>query len=386
MYPTLSHLFSDLFGIGFIPIPTFGFFVALSFIGAAYCFTVELRRKEKEGLIHPYQDKVLKGAPASVWEMLSAGFFGFLLGFKVLYIALNWSEFATDPRGVILSSKGNLLGGLLLAAYMAYKAYSDKSREKLAEPVWENQAVHPYELVSNMTMIAAFAGIVGARVFHILENTSEFAQDPMGMLFSTGGFTFYGGLIFGAAGVIWYARRHGIPTLHLIDACAPGLMLAYGVGRIGCQLSGDGDWGLPNTAAKPDWLSFLPDWAWSYTYPHNVIGEGIPIPGCEGPYCAALEVPVYPTPLYEAVMGLSLFLILWGLRKRLTTPGLLFAVYMIVNGLERFFIEKIRVNTVYEMGSLQVTQAEIISLLLILTGVAGIFWLRKRNVQQGHLH
>jgi phosphatidylglycerol---prolipoprotein diacylglyceryl transferase len=378
MYPTLSELFRELFGIGFLPIPTFGFFVALSFIGAAYFFSRELQRKEEEGLILPSERKVLRGAPASVTELLTSAIFGFIVGFKLLYIFFNWELFYNDPRGVILSDKGSWAGGVLIAAYSALKAYRDKRKARLPEPKTEMEKVHSYDLVSNMTIIAAISGILGARIFHALENWSEFMADPSGMLFSTGGFTFYGGLIFGAIAVVWYARSYNIPPLHLIDACAPALMLAYGIGRIGCHLSGDGDWGIVNLSPLP---AGLPEWLWSSSYAHNVIGEGVPIPGCSGPYCFVLPQPVYPTPLYEAIAGITLFLLLWGIRKRIRTAGVLFCLYLVLNGLERFFIEKIRVNTMYTFGSYSITQAEIISVLLIITGVAGIILLNKNKKQ-----
>src|SRR5436853_7679108 len=116
-----------------------------------------------------------------------------------------------------------------------------------------------------------------------------------------------GGLIVAGIAFIWYGRKNGIPALHLCDANATGLMLAYGVGRLGCHIAGDGDWGIANTAPKPSWMSFLPDWFWSYHYPHNVINEGVPIPGCVGSHCSILELPVWPTPLYECIICVAFF-------------------------------------------------------------------------------
>lgn len=164
---------------------------------------------------------------------------------------------------------------------------------------------------------------------------------------------------------------------HFADSAAPGLMLAYGTGRIGCHISGDGDWGIPNVDPMPSWMNFLPDWMWGYQYPHNVLSEGIPIPGCEGRHCMMLPEPVFPTPFYEAVLCIGLFFVLWSLRKQITVPGVLFSLYLILNGVERFFIEKIRVNTKYHIGSYEITQAEIISVVLIILGVAGVIVFRK---------
>ena len=205
-------------------------------------------------------------------------------------------------------------------------------------------------------------------------------RDPLDALVSFSGLTMYGGLIVGGIAVIWYARKNGIAPLHICDANAPGLMLAYGFGRIGCQVAGDGDWGIYNTAPKPGWMSFLPDWFWSFRYPHNVVNEGIPIPGCTGPHCFMVDPPVFPTPLYESIVCIALFFVLWSLRKRFITPGMMFSVYLLLNGVERFFVELIRVNTKYHLGGIDFTQAQLISLLLILTGLAGILFFRRKKV------
>jgi prolipoprotein diacylglyceryltransferase len=194
----------------------------------------------------------------------------------------------------------------------------------------------------------------------------------------------YGGLIVGAAGVIWYGVKNKVPPLHLCDAAAPGLMLAYGIGRIGCQLSGDGDWGIVNTVAQPAALGWLPDWAWSYNYPHNVINEGIPIPGCEGRHCFALEQGVFPTPLYESVACILLFFVLWYFRKRMSAPGLLFSFYLLLNGIERFLVEQIRVNAKYHLGGIDFTQAQLISAMLVLIGLGGLWYFGKIRQRTSH--
>ena len=163
-----------------------------------------------------------------------------------------------------------------------------------------------------------------------------------------------------------YAKKIKLPIVHLVDAFAPVLMLGYAIGRIGCQISGDGDWGIVNSNPKP--FRWMPDWLWSYQYPHNVIGEGAPIPGCDGPYCNQLIRSVYPTALYEVIMCFIVFFILWSLRKKIKIPGRLFGIYLIFNGIERFAIEHIRVNTHYESLPFKPTQAQIISILLFIAG------------------
>lgn len=377
MYPTISDLIYDLLGINIpLPIQSFGFMMAIAFLAAAYTLSLELKRKELGGLLSSHIVRVKIGEGATLSELLTTGLLWFLIGFKMTYAFTHYDEFVADTQGVILSGKGSFLGGLIAAAAFSYLRYREKEKKKLPEPQWKNIEVHPYELVGNLTIAAAIGGILGAKIFHNLENLDEFAADPVGSLLSFSGLTMYGGLIVGGAAVLWYGRKKGIPMLHLCDAAAPGLMLAYGVGRIGCQIAGDGDWGIVNDAKNP--FSFLPDWAWSYNYPHNVNNVGVPIPGCEGSHCMMLPEAVFPTPLYEAVTCIILFAGLWYLRKRIIIPGMLFFVYLILNGFERFWIEKIRVNTKYVIAGNEITQAEIISTLLMIAGIAGVLILRKR--------
>ena len=378
MYPTISHFIQDIFGI-YIPLPiqTFGFFVAVAFLLASWTLSLELKRKEEKGILQVFvQDKIV-GLKATPWQLLSAAIVGFLIGFKLIEAVFHYSHFVANPQEFILSSRGHFLGGVLGSIVSSYTKYRDFAKQALPEPKTIQEKTHPYEIVGNITMLAAAAGLLGAKIFHNLENMDAFLADPIGQLLSFSGLTFYGGLICGATVVIWYGKKHNIHYTHIADATAPGLMLAYGVGRMGCHFSGDGDWGINNLAPKPEWMSFLPDWMWAYDYPNNVINAGIPIEGCVGNFCNHLPFPVFPTAFYEVVMGLTLFAFLWSIRKRITIPGMLFGVYLIVNGLERFFIEKIRINTTYNIFGNEITQAEIISSLLIITGLGIVVYLKR---------
>jgi phosphatidylglycerol:prolipoprotein diacylglycerol transferase len=372
MFPTLSDLLQYLFGFYLpLPIQTFGFFLGLSFAGAYITTSRELKRKEAAGLLHAVTKKITLHERVSTFSFALNAAGGALIGYKVLHMVLNYAEFAADAPGFILSSDGNLLGALAGAVAGYYLKKQEDNKAALHKPEQKNIKVHPHEHMTNIVFIAGIAGILGAKIFHNLENLDEFAADPVGALLSFSGLTFYGGLIVAAFSVLYYTRKQGIDTLHMIDAAAPGLILAYAIGRMGCQLSGDGDWGIVNLNPKPDWMAALPDWMWAFDYPHNVISEGVKMAGCEGRHCFVLPQPVYPTPFYETLMGLVIFGILWGIRTRISAPGVLFSIYLLLNGIERFSIEQIRVNSTYSLFGHAITQAEIISFSFILLGIAG---------------
>lgn len=358
---------------------TFGLFMGLSFLIAAYTLVLEFKRKEKAGLLKPVALEYKKGYPATFSDLFFSGLIGFLIGFKLIEGILNYSDLVINPQEFLLSVRGSWPGGILFAAFLAWLKYRDKEKEKLVEPKIISENVWPHQLVGNITMYAAIAGLAGAKIFHNLENLHEFAEDPVDALISFSGLTYYGGLICAAVAVLWYAKKINVPPLVMCDVAAPGLMLSYGTGRLGCHLSGDGDWGIANNLPKPDFLNLLPDWMWAFNYPHNVVNDGVKIPGCVGMHCYELIPPVFPTPFYEAVICITLFFLLWNIRKKIAVPGILFCIYLMLNGIERFFIEQIRVNTLYHILGHAITQAEIISVLLIITGATGYYLIRNKK-------
>jgi phosphatidylglycerol---prolipoprotein diacylglyceryl transferase len=422
MYPNLYYVLHDWFGVekwkGLRFINMFGFMVALAFIAAAIVLSAELKRKSQQGLLHYGEQKITVGQPAGIAELIINFLLGFLLGYKII------GAFLSNPNSniqeFIFSTEGSWAAGILLGLFFAGMKWWEKNKQKLAKPEERTIRVWPHDRVGDIIILGAVFGFLGAKIFDNLENWDRFIKDPIGNLLSPSGLTFYGGLICAALAIWWYAKKHKIGFWHLNDAAAPALMLAYAVGRIGCQVSGDGDWGVLNSAYVSDrqgkvslatteqfqkellnnkeffipqfgslekvkhisfkGFSFLPDWMFAYSYPHNVNKEGIHIPGCNwDDYCNVLPLPVFPTPLYEIITCFILFLVIWFLRKRFKVAGTLFGFYLFINGIERFLIEKIRVNTKYESLPFQPTQAEIISFLLIITGIALMIYLPKRS-------
>lgn len=381
MYPTLSDMLRDLLGINIpLPFPTFGFFVALAFLAAAYFFTLELKRKEQLGWLKAIDIQIMIGKKASLWDLISNGIMGFLIGFKGLEAVLDYNTLVENPQVFLFSTKGSFFGGIIGAGIFAYLKYREKEKEKLAEPKLIKQKLRPYEMVGNMTMIAAIAGILGSKLFHNLENLDQFMSDPIDALISFSGLSIYGGLIVGGGAVLFYAVKNGLTWIHVADACAPGLMAAYGIGRIGCQLAGDGDWGMPNDSPKPEALSFLPDWMWAFDYPNNVLGIDLQ-KDFQNMGLESITGNAWPTPFYETVMAFIIFGILWSLRKKIPIPGIIFSLYLTLNGVERFFIEKIRINPDYHFLGIEATQAELIAVGMFIFGLIGMVYFSKNKTK-----
>ncbi|MDP2711701.1 MAG: prolipoprotein diacylglyceryl transferase [Solirubrobacteraceae bacterium] len=207
----------------------------------------------------------------------------------------------------------------------------------------------PQDWAYEMVFAALIGGLIGARLYWVLGNLDTVQEDVVGSLFGGSGLVWFGGGLGGAAGVLLWARRRGMFNLALLDMCAPALAAGYAVGRIGCQISGDGDYGI---------ATGLP---WGMAYPDGVV--------------PTTEV-VHPTPIYESV---SMLLVAWALwRSRdLLRPGVVFAFYLLLSGAERFLVEFVRRNDAVAAG---LTEAQLLSLVLI---IAGIVWLSRAKRSGG---
>lgn len=200
------------------------------------------------------------------------------------------------------------------------------------------------DVASSSLVWAIVGGLVGARLWLVLADPIALIRDPVGTIFTGSGWVFYGGLAGGAVAVTVLFRRRGVPWLQGADAVAPGIVLAQAIGRVGCQVSGDGDWGVPS------------DLPWAMRYPHAIGGW---------PYPA--DVRVHPTPVYECLAYLAIFAFLWRTRRGVAADGTTFGWYLMLASGARFGVEFVRTNAPVAAG---LTAAQMTSLALIAVGVA----------------
>lgn len=223
---------------------------------------------------------------------------------------------------------------------------------KVASLEFERRGWDP-EVASQTLVYAAVGGIVGSRLWVIIESFPDFLANPLDYVLTGKGFVFYGGLLGGALAVTWLFRRSAIAWFAGADAVAPAIVMGQAIGRVGCQLSGDGDWGSVTTVP------------WGMAYPHAVIGWPYP-PG----------VVVHPTPVYETILYLIIFAILWRMRRRPHPDGTIIAWYLVLTATARFLVEFLRVEPVIAFG---LTSAQLMAFVLVPVGLA-VLW-RQRSWQ-----
>jgi len=204
--------------------------------------------------------------------------------------------------------------------------------------------------------ITGLSGLVGSRLYHLLESPAEFFADPWPQLFSTMGFAFVGAIIGGFFALVLLAKRFRISSLLMLDAASPAAAMGYGIGRIGCLVSGDGDYGIPTS---------LP---WGMSFPNGIVPT---------------TDRVHPTPIYEFLVAVLISWILWRLGARCLKThapnGIIFAAYLVLTGIARFLVEIIRINPRSFYG---LTNAQAASVVSVLAGVALFIYCRKVPRQQ----
>jgi phosphatidylglycerol---prolipoprotein diacylglyceryl transferase len=206
----------------------------------------------------------------------------------------------------------------------------------------------------NVVAFVTVIGVIGAKLWHVLEDPGALAHDPAGVLFDRAGFAWYGGLIAGILTLMWQGRAAKTGAVGMLDLAAPAAAVGYGVGRIGCLTSGDGDYGIPTK---------LP---WGMSFPHGLVPT---------------TQRVHPTPLYELIAALIIAFILWRRGKQPT--GVVTGEYLVLAGLARFLVEFIRINPRIYFG---MSNAQVASIGSMIAGVVLIMWARRRVDARAQVH
>jgi phosphatidylglycerol:prolipoprotein diacylglycerol transferase len=231
--------------------------------------------------------------------------------------------------------------GLLAAAYLL-QADFDRRRERFVKSGYLESGGKPSHHDEGFLIIgiAGLAGLVGARLYHVLESPRELMADPS-VLYSRFGFAWFGGFLGGFVALLFLARHYKIPTLEFMDLCSPAAAVGYAIGRIGCLLSGDGDYGVPTT---------LP---WGMSFPNGVV------PTTER---------VHPTPIYEFFIWIAIAAVLWRMGTKAVSGerpgGEIFCAYLILTGAARFLIEFIRINPRSFFGMSNAQTASLASMVI----------------------
>jgi len=241
--------------------------------------------------------------------------------------------------------------GLLVAAYVLQADY-DRRRAQFATSGYQKSGKPGHHDEGFLIIgIAGLSGLVGARLYHVLESPRELIADPS-VLISRFGFAWFGGFLGGFAALVFLARHFGIPALEFMDLCSPAAAVGYAIGRIGCLLSGDGDYGVPTT---------LP---WGMGFPNGVVPT---------------TQRVHPTPLYEFFIWLAIAALLWQMGKKAVSGvrpnGEIFCCYLILTGGARFLIEFIRINPRSFLG---LSNAQTASLVSIVAGTVLLWAIKSR--------
>ena len=232
------------------------------------------------------------------------------------------------------------------------------------------------EWASTLVAWSAISGVVGSRIYDIIDNWPHYAANPLDMIFSSAGFVWYGGLMGGAIASYFVARYYRIPWLVLTDMAVPGLAIGHAIGRIGCLLSGDGDWGT---------VSDLP---WAMAYPNAIVGwngQTVLKLDSHNHLVSAFYpgVRVHPAPVYETILYTGVFLVLWSLRKKPHVDGQIVYLYLILAGACRFLVEFVRVNPRVLWG---LSEAQLIALVMIAIGVTAYAWSKATALPKTAAH
>lgn len=254
-----------------------------------------------------------------------------------------------------------IFGGIPIHSFGLMMAIAFLTSSFVLKRLFKNAGINP-EIAEQVILIAAIGGLAGSKLYYLLfEAFDRFVKHPWEMIFSGAGLTWYGGFVVAMIGIIYLVRKNKLPIVRTIDLISIPLPLGYGIGRIGCHLAGDGDYGKP-------W-----DGIFGTDYSRGVVPPSQAFYGTE----IAKNYPngivpdhtlVHPTPMYEAIISILIFFVLWQLNKKPKPAGFIISLYFILGGLERLGIEFLRINPEVLFG---LSGAQVISMLLI---IAGLVW------------
>lgn len=246
------------------------------------------------------------------------------------------------------------------------------------------------QIAGTVTVVGLLTGIIGAKILHLIENWEMFVAKPL-TAFSPSGLTWYGGFALGILSVILYVKSKGIPVLRFLDALGVALVVAYGVGRIGCHLAGDGDYGVPTTlpwgtiyaqgTAKPsemlqEFFDRNPDERefWKYDSLRTILAG---VDDLGRPYFKFDELtPCHPTPVYELLLGIIGYAFLITLWRPGFPDGALFMVYLLIASVFRFTVEFLRLQPKLVLG---LSEAQLIGIGLFFFGVIGLLLITSQE-------
>lgn len=226
----------------------------------------------------------------------------------------------------------------------------------------------PKDLAGNITLVALIAGVVGAKLLYVLEHWQSFLASPS-LMFSAGGLSYFGGFLLATAAIWWYAGRKKLAFLTVADATVPGLMIGYGVARLGCHFAGDGDYGFPTT------LPWGTDYSGGTMPPSEAFRN---FPEITSQFAGGIvpnDTLCHPTPVYELILCTMFFAVMWHFRTRISVKGGMFMLYLVLAGLERFLIEFLRINPRVFAG---LTQYQLLAAGLVVAGIVG-WWILSRK-------
>jgi phosphatidylglycerol---prolipoprotein diacylglyceryl transferase len=267
-----------------------------------------------------------------------------------------------------------------LGIYIGFRELKLREGAKILLPTLKNNSeIYPHQRLIDITLLALLGAILGSKIFNAIGNDEALLKVFLHPFSDTGsGLTVMGGLWGAFPLLFFYFKYHKLQVGYFLDALCPAFFIASMIGRLGCQLAGDGCWGIVSDMnAKP---IFIPDFLWGQLYPHNISNQGNLIPNCTESHCHILSYYVFPTPIYEIILtGLFCIALMYFRKKWMHISWMTFGCFMILNGIERFIIEFVRLNEKLALLGMGWTKYQWVSMGMIIIG-AMIFGMKINSI------